>query len=128
MKCLMMGNKSHNIPCRFPNSLKIHNKHPLCHSPCHMGSYSRLPFPPHSSNSRLPMGRHHMMLVPRQGCREWWIRRTSRLRYNERSNLGKCQCFGMLNGTEREKETKLKLHFTSQTSFFSKKNIQNSSK
>lgn len=68
-KYFMMGSRSHSIPCRSPSSLKIHNMHPLCHSPYHMGSYSHPPSRPRSNSSRLLMCRCHRMLVPEQCCR-----------------------------------------------------------
>lgn len=86
-KYFRMGSRSHSIPCRSPSNLKIHNMHPLCHSPCHKGSYSHLPSRPHSNSSRPPMCRCHRMLVPVQCYREWEIHRTSKPGYSEHSNL-----------------------------------------
>lgn len=83
----MKENKFHSIPYRFPNSPMIHNKHPWCHNPCHMGSYSHPPFRLHSNSSRLLRCRCHRKLGPGQYCRGWGIHRTSRPGYSGHSNL-----------------------------------------
>lgn len=86
-KYFRMGSRSHSIPCRSPSNLKIHNMRPLCHSPCHRGSYSHRPSRPHSNSSRTPRCRCRRTLVPEQCYRGWQIHRTSKPGYSEHSNL-----------------------------------------
>lgn len=83
----MTGSRSHSIPCRSLSNLKIHNRRPWCHSPCHMGSYSHPPPRPRSNSSTLPTCRCHRMLVPEQCYTGWEIHRTSKPGYSEHSNL-----------------------------------------
>lgn len=83
----MKENKFHSIPCRFPSSLMIHNRHPWCHSPYHKGSYSHPPSHLHSNSSRLLRCRCHKTLVPGQYCKGSGIRRTSKPGYSGRNNL-----------------------------------------
>lgn len=83
----MMENKFHSIPCKFPNSLKIHSRHPLCHNPCHKDSCSHLLFLHCSNSNMLQKCRFHKKLVPVQCYRVSGTRRISTLRYSEHSNL-----------------------------------------
>lgn len=107
-KYFMMGSRSHSIPCRSPSNLKIHNTHPLCHSPYHMGSYSHPPSRPRSSSSRLPTRRCHRMLVPEQCYRGWEIHRTSKPGYSEHSNLHSNSSVARQEETKQRKQEKKK--------------------
>lgn len=86
-KSFMKENRCHSIPCRFLDSLTIHNRHPWCRSPCHRGSYSHHPSHRHSNSSRLRRCRCHTKLVPGQCCRGSGIHRTSMPGYSGHSSL-----------------------------------------